>query len=360
MTRNRLRLSSAGSSWIPRALETLEGGHLVVLPTETVYGIAARADDEKALAKLAAAKGRPNEMAWTWHVGSPLALECYSDLGAGIRRLTERYWPGPLTLVLPGVPDGLELASRDGWTGIRCTAGQYSRALCSAAPFPLVMTSANLHGEIAATGPDDLEGLVLDEDDLLLEGESKNLPGASTILQIGAGRFDLLREGLHTIESLRQTAGMKIGFACTGNTCRSPMAEGIARKTLAAKLGCPESEIGKFGFEVSSMGIFAGAGSPAAEHAIATMRQRKIDISQHQSSQATLKSVSDLDVVYCLTASHLQALEQMIPPTKCESLVLLDPSGADIPDPIGGDDTVYRLCADRITECIEARIGEWA
>jgi protein-tyrosine phosphatase len=363
MTPSRLQIGTAAglatAEWLPVALAVLESGGLVALPTETVYGLVARADDANALERLAAAKGRPPAMAWTWHVAGASALEAFGDVGACVRRLVARYWPGPLTLVLRGVPAGLELCARGGWTGVRCVAAPAAAALCEAASFPLVMSSANRHGAAAAVDFVQLEGLELADEDLLLDGGSTQLREASTILRIGRGRFELLREGLHDLSALRRSAGLRLGFACTGNTCRSPMAAGLARAAIARRLECTPAGIANFGFEIASMGLHAGMGAPAASHAIEVLSARGIDISAHRSAAATLELVNDLDAVYCLTQSHLEALQQRVPPGRGARLHLLDPAGRDIADPIGGDAQMYRACADQIAACIEARLVDW-
>ena len=346
--------------WLSKACEVLESGRLVALPTETVYGLAARADDASALARLAEIKGRPKDIAFTWHVGTAEAIERFPDLSPAARRLAERYWPGPLTLVLPSVPPGLELASRDGWTGIRYTAEPFARALCAHAEFPLVMTSANRHGEPAAVEPAELASLDASQLGLIVDGGRTRLQESSTILRLGRGRFELLREGLHDLAALRRTAGRRIGFACTGNTCRSPMAEGLARQLLAERLECPPDSIQDFGFHVSSMGVFASPGAPAADHAIATLARRGIDLSGHRSSPALLEVISELDEVYCLTHSHLSALAMILPPSKAGHLQLLDPQQRDIPDPIGGSAADYQRCAQVIAEALEERAKGWA
>jgi tRNA threonylcarbamoyl adenosine modification protein (Sua5/YciO/YrdC/YwlC family) len=345
--------------WLAEALEVLAQGGLVVLPTETVYGIVARADQPAALERLAQAKGTPQPRAWTWHVASASALPP-SLLRAPVQRLAAHFWPGPLTLILPGVPYERRCAVTDDWIGIRCTAGEFSAALCEAAPFPLVMTSANAHGQPAATDNGKFEELHLAPTDLILEGGPTHHQEASTILRLGAGSFELLREGQHSMDSLKRTAGKRIAFACTGNTCRSPMAEGIARHKLAERLECSEDKIADHGFVVSSMGIYAGEGSPAAEHAIQTLKERAIDLSAHRSRQATADGVAELDAVYCLTNSHLAALQEMLPPSEHGRLHLLDPSGHNISDPIGGSIQVYQDCADQIAACIAERMDDWA
>jgi len=364
MTPKRLDLPTASGAahdaWLPNALETLQRGGLVILPTETVYGVAARADDPEALARLARLKGRPEERAFTWHVAGSDALERFPHTTAVARRLAQRYWPGPLTLVLPGVPEGLELVARDGLTGVRCVAGEAASALCAAAPFPLVMSSANAHGASPATDADSLTDLPLEDDDLVLAGGATTLGESSTVLRCGGGRFEILREGLHDIEALRRAGGLRLGFACTGNTCRSPMAEGLARDAIATRLECAPERIADFGFEVHSMGIYAAIGSPAADNAIEVLAGQGIDLREHRATQATPESVAGFDAVYCLTRGHLGALEQALPPSKAGLLHLLDPDGRDIADPIGGDLALYRACAEQIADCIAARLDDWA
>ncbi len=362
MTPTRVLLPSGSpepdAPWLQQAVEVLATGGLVIVPTETVYGITARADDPQALLNLARAKGAPGGRPWTWHVGSAAALgHCFES--TRLDRIIARYWPGPLTLVLPGVPPGLELIAKDDWIGIRCTAGPFSAALCNAAPFPVVMTSANEHGGAPAVDHHSFDNLELASGDLILDGGPTRLQESSTILRMGAGRFELLREGLHDMNSLKRTAGQKIAFACTGNTCRSPMAEGIARAMLAKSIGCSEDALAEHGFVVSSMGIYAEPGSPAARHAVDTMREQGVDISAHSATQATAENVAELDAVYCLTRGHLGALQQLLPPGQREILQLLDPKGRDIADPIGGSAQVYLECAAQIAECIEARLKHW-
>lgn len=343
-----------------RAGGLLAEGALVVLPTETVYGIAVRADRPEALRALVELKQSPDARAWTWHVGDPSALERFPGLTNLVRRLAARYWPGPLTLVLPGVPPGLEFVAREEWTGVRCVAHRATAGLLARLDFPVVMTSANLAGRPPAVDADEIERSGLSEHvALVVDGGRARLREGSTVLRVGRGRFELLREGLHDLAQLRSAAGLAIGFACTGNTCRSPMAEGLARRAIARRLGVPHARIGEFGFDVRSMGVFAQFGTPAAAHAIEALAERGIDLSEHRSTPAVMEQVGELDALYCLTQSHLDALRLLLPPGKDAHLRLLDPDGGDVPDPIGGTLAEYRACAERIAACIEHHVTSW-
>lgn len=344
---------------VRRVAAILERGGLVALPTETVYGIAARADSPAGLEALRQAKGRPADMALTWHVGAREALERYPSLSPMARRLVARYWPGPLTLVLPGVPTGLEAVARNDWTGVRFPAQPITAGILAALEFPVVLSSANRHGEAPLCDAAAIERAFGRDLEMVVDGGPSRLAEASCVLRLGPGHFDLLREGLFTGEQLRAVAGLRIGFVCTGNTCRSPMAEGLAKKLISERLAVTPARIAKFGFAVHSMGVFARPGDPASNNAIAVMRDAGVNLSKHVSRAAQAEDVQGYDRIYCMTRNHLEAVVMSLPPGRDKNLQLLDPSGKDIADPMGGDRAQYRRAAEQIRACIEQRSVDW-
>ncbi len=337
-------------------------GGLVALPTETVYGIAARADLPSAVAALRALKARPGDLALTWHVGNADALEQFPTVSPLARRLAGRYWPGPLTLVLPGVPAGLERVGLEGWTGVRMPAHRATAGILAKLSFPVVMSSANRHGEPPLTTAQEVERAFAGESllDLVLDGGPAPLSESSCVLQLGRGRFEVLREGLIGLAQLRAAAGLHLGFVCTGNTCRSPMAEGLARKQIAARLETTVERLPEFGFVLESMGVLAGHGAPAARLAVQVMKEVGVDISSHRSRAAMARDIASFDALYCMTRSHREALVQSLPPGKDGNVELLDPAGRDIPDPIGGTRQDYVQALGMIREAIEKRVSAWA
>ncbi len=341
-----------------RVGEVLGSGLLVALPTETVYGVAARADDPAALERLRDLKGRDPREPLTWHVAEREAVERFEHLVPLARRLVKRYWPGPLTLVLEGVPSGLEGIALDGWTGLRLPAHRGTAGLIASFDFPVVLSSVNKRGEeplVDAGAIVERFGAGLE---LVLDGGPSRLGEASGVLKLGRAHFDVLREGLSSIDELRAAAGLSIGFCCTGNTCRSPMAEGLAKKLLRERLGT--TDLAAFGFRVVSMGVFAPAGAPPSAHAVEVMRDVGYDLTGHETSPAISEEIQKLDRVFCLTPSHLDALVAMVPPGRAKHVELLDPEGNAVPDPIGGTRDDYRRCMERIRACIEKRAADWA
>lgn len=363
-----LRLSEAPPEpeLVARVDAVLRGGGVAALPTETVYGLAVRADDPAAVEALVRLKNKPPGSALTWHVGRAEALAAFPRVPATVQRLVERYWPGPLTLVLPGVPAGLGAIADDGWTGVRQPAHRGTAELLAQLDYPVAMSSANLHDETPAVDAAEVARIFGDGVELVVDGGAARLGEASAVLRLGEGHFDLLREGLVSAADLRRTAGLRIAFVCTGNTCRSPMAEGLAVRLIAERLGWKQGQgdarehLAAFGFEVSSMGVAASPGAPAAENAIAALRAGGIDISGHSSQPVIPEAIAELDRIYCLTFSHRAMLVGALPPSAGKRVELLDPEGSDVPDPIGGGPEVYRACATAIAGFLKARLNDWA
>jgi tRNA threonylcarbamoyl adenosine modification protein (Sua5/YciO/YrdC/YwlC family) len=348
--------NSASPELRKRIVEILRDGGQVVLPTETVYGIAARADLESAREGVAELKGRPAEMPLTWHVGSLDALERFERVSPMALRLAERYWPGPLTLVLPGVPRGLEYVARDGWTGVRFPAHEATRDVLAACDFPVVMTSVNQHGSPPALDAEAAERVVANRSVLVVDGGACKMAESSTVLRVGPGHFDILRQGPLDLQALQRCAGLALAFVCTGNTCRSPMAQALAAQRIAARLEIPIERLREFGFSVRSMGAYAGPGMPASEFSVEAMRREGLDLSMHASTPLDERSSKGLDRIYGLTHSHVEAARSQAPELHVE---LLDPEGSDVPDPIGGSLEDYLACSERIGELIERRLDEW-
>lgn len=345
---------------LAKALQVLSQGGIVILPTETVYGLAVRGDDPAALQRLRQCKGRQENQAFTWHAPDARRATLDSPWPHLTGRLTERYWPGPLTLVQPCPEEQakgeLSLIQQDGWIGVRVPAHQGILALLAEAPFPIVATSANPSGSPAATDVVAAQEGLAEAPGLVLDGGSIRGGQDSSVLRLGPAQFELLREGLLSLDNLRNTAGLKIGMICTGNTCRSPMASVLAETLLANTLGGnPES----FGFRLSSFGISAMDGIPASDHSCVAVAEQGLSLVDHRSQAATLERIMELDRVYCMTRTHMQGLVASLPPGRGPTVQLLSPEEQDVSDPYGGSLAQYRRTRDAIGSSLEQRLREW-
>ncbi|MEM1028361.1 MAG: low molecular weight protein arginine phosphatase [Planctomycetota bacterium] len=135
-------------------------------------------------------------------------------------------------------------------------------------------------------------------------------------------------------------------LVCTGNTCRSPMAEALAKQVLADQSGV----------EVGSAGVFAGDGIPASVEAVQAMKTLGLDLSGHRSRPLTAQMIDEVDQIYTMTESHRQAVLAQAP-NAIDKVQRLDPQ-ADISDPIGAGLEVYQDTADQIKRALEFRLKE--
>jgi L-threonylcarbamoyladenylate synthase len=195
---------------IGRAAQVLLNGGLVVYPTETFYGLGALASHTEALARLTSAKLRP--------AGKPLPLlaadramldPVVARWDPQADRLARRFWPGPLTLVLPARPGLPPEIAADGTVGVRVTAGKVAAALSRAAGGALVATSANLSGGESIADPAALDPALLGRVDLVVDGGPSPGGVASTVVAIGSGEPGLLREGAVSWDAIRQALTVK-------------------------------------------------------------------------------------------------------------------------------------------------------
>jgi protein-tyrosine phosphatase len=324
------------------AVAALDRGELVVVPTETVYGIAAREDRPAATDRLDALKaGRRDPYSRATDSLERLAARL-APLPLPARRVAARWWPGPITLVL---------AQRDGQPlGVRVPGHPWTRALIAAAGVPLLLPSANQPGQPPPASIDELAPEVRQAAAVVVDGGRAALGQASTVVEPRAYALRLLREGVVSRADLVAHAVPRILVTCSGNSCRSPMAERLLRAALVARADGPDWLLPT----VRSAGTHALPGQPASDHAVTALGELGLDLSDHASRALTAELIRSVDLVLCMGSSHAQVVE-LIGQPHAPSVALFDPDGSEVEDPFGGPLEEYRRVAVRLRKMADAR-----
>jgi L-threonylcarbamoyladenylate synthase len=191
-------LPASDPNAIDQAAEALRSGGLVAMPTETVYGLAADASNADAVAKLYEAKGRPRFNPLIAHVASIEMAQTLAHFSPLAISLANAFWPGPLTLVLPKLPDApvCDLANA-GLDSIALRMPQHEAARTLLARFngPLVAPSANRSGHVSPTTAQHVIDGLGDRIDLILDGGACTIGLESTVIAIDGDQATLLRPG---------------------------------------------------------------------------------------------------------------------------------------------------------------------
>jgi protein-tyrosine phosphatase len=346
---------------VHRAVACLAQGERVGLAVDGVHGIAASALQPKAVQLL----GNPEA-----HAGSsyPLTLllkgagevaDWVPDLTEVGARLARRSWPGPLTLVF-STPSRQSLFQKlsppvralfldSARVALQVPAHPFVRDVLKLLPGPLLLKPLP-----DATGPlqrfeplADATGLTL-----TIESRSGEAGEPATIVRVEPAGWTIERAGAIGEAELHRMAGRLLLFVCTGNTCRSPMAEALCKLMLARRLGCDPADLERRGYSVLSAGIAAIGGMPAAANAVDVVRCKGGSLQEHFSRKLTLGLVRDADLILAMTRDHLEALLEHAPEA-APRLRLLHPGGDDVIDPVGADRDTYQRTATAIESHLE-------
>ena len=191
------------SDAISQALEVLENGGLVAFPTDTVYGVGALAFDAASIESIYAAKDRPVEKAIPILLGGPEVLDKVSmDVPATAEKLAARFWPGPLTLVVPKHPNLPDVVSATPTVGVRVPDHPLARELLRAAG-PMAVTSANISGQESPKTAGDVYRQLNGRIPLILDGGETPGGVSSTVVDCLGIDPVILREGPVTLEEIQ-------------------------------------------------------------------------------------------------------------------------------------------------------------
>jgi protein-tyrosine phosphatase len=351
---------------IEQALQRLQQGQVVAFPTDTVYVAVASVQATAAVQRLAVHTAPATALTMAMRNGVD-AHSWVPEMSVVGQRLARRTWPGPVTLVFPGAAAVLEsrlpaevrqLVCPAEKIWLRCPAHEAIYHTVARAAEPLVFAPLVTAAGQPLTQAADLAQVAPEQADLILWDGDTYFGEPGPVVEVHGQDWTLLREGLLSAADVQRLACCQIVFVCTGNTCRSPMAEALCKKMLADRLGCTPDELPAHGFVVLSAGISAFLGGEAAPEAVEIARELGADLTNHRSRPLSADILDQADFIFTMTQGHLQML-QGLGRNFAANPQLLSHVGLDVDDPIGKERAVYQQCAQQILQLLEQRLPEF-
>ena len=262
------------------------------------------------------------------------------------RRLGRRVWPGPVIMVIAGLANQsspARLATGEDVVRLRVPAHEAPLEVLELLGGPLVVVplkGSNNSVRELALGLGDKVTVVIEDG----PPTGRLLP---TVVHVRGSEWTITEMGAITTEMLAALMPTTVLFVCTGNTCRSPLAEVFCKKLLAERVGCRPEELPERGFLVLSAGLGAMMGLEASPEAVVVAGDYGADLSGHRSQPLTAELLARADYLFTMTQGHLRALLPFCLECGPEPR-LLATTGQDVPDPIGAQPEVYRECAQLI------------
>lgn len=327
---------------IDKVVKCLSKGGIVILPTETVYGIAGRQDYQSSVRRLLEIRRSPENKNLTTAIGDLKQLQRYIKVYApSTQRIIRKLMPGPITVVF----DYEDI-------GIRFPAHEFTSKVLAKCNFPVVLPSANLSGEEPKVNGNDVIKEFSDKVDIIVDGGTTRYKTPSTVIRSGHGILEELRKGVISFDFIRQVAKITILFVCTGNTCRSPLAEIFTKSLLSQKYKVTMEELEEFGYNIISCGIATWDELPASNFAIECAKKYNLDLTSHKTKQIDKRIIENADCIYCMSEEHISYILKLWPDSIIK-IRKLRSDGENIDDPALLGYKEYEICASKIKQEVE-------
>ena len=308
------------------AANALRNGGLAIIPTETVYGLAADMRNQQAVSRLYSLKQRPENKPFSLHIDDKQRVEDFAvNLSPLAFKLIDSFWPGPLTLILSG-------RDKSSTVGLRMPDDNIALALITAVGAPLFCPSANLRGKPAPVSLDEAIKDLGDKVDVAIDAGEARLGIESSVVDLTKTPYKIQRQGALSSDEIQGVARKKIVlFVCTGNSCRSVMAKAFLEKRL--------KEENRDDIQVLSAGILAISGLGISPETNQVLKREGISLEGHESTRINRLMIKKSDIILAMAKIHEQKILDLVPQARKRLFLLkefakIENNSLDIEDPI--------------------------
>ncbi len=345
------------SKKIDSVVQSLQNNGVVILPTDTVYGLFTRAfndDTYKRMEEIKESRKMPYSVTFN---NTNSMFDWYGSVDLIRRNIIGDLTPGPVTIVLPyndKVPGNYRYSSQG--VGLRVGSNLVLNQVMDKLDFPLWSTSANRAGEGAPVRYSDINTSVLKKVDSSVDDGETDYLKASDVLDLRNRPFSMLREGPwhQKIQSIlsKTEEPFNIVVVCTGNLCRSPLAEALIRKKIES---VPQANV-----NVQSTGVYAVDGYPATEEMVVQGNRLDVDLSNHKAQQLTPAIIERAGLILSVSTRHSNMIISDSPQAAQKVRLLGEFIDVDeIPDPYQMGEAAYISAAELINKAVNSWTEEF-
>jgi protein-tyrosine-phosphatase/tRNA A37 threonylcarbamoyladenosine synthetase subunit TsaC/SUA5/YrdC len=337
------------------AVQAVAEGHVVAVPGDCSYLLVAAGIHLGGMTQLThIARQKTGQTPILLFRSAPEVYDYFPSVPAAVRRFATKVWPGPIAF---------DLKNTDGLSTLSCLEPTISASLqlengkyrVSQPSHPVLeQMSKLLAGPIVALPASDEKGGLarrLPDIDarsytLAIDDGTASIATVPTIVDFEESRGTVTREGALPAEYLRTLSRWTVLFVCTGNTCRSPMAQAMMNRKIAEKFS---RQFGAKDLPIFAMsaGVAAYGGEPASQGAQQAIKKYGSSLEKHHSNQLTLEMIDQADLILTMGSRHKHVIVSQWP-SATGKVHMISPDGGEIADPFGGPLEIYAKCAEQL------------